>query len=59
MNKILFIITKKISYELDGYALRLVGNGKKYNEHKRLFHILDDLSGNIYNFGYNTFVIGR
>lgn len=57
MKKVLFNITKKISYELDGYALRLVENGKKYYEHKRLFHILDDLSREIYNFGYNKFVL--
>jgi len=59
MNKIMFNITKKISYKLDGYALRLVKNGATYNKHKRLFHVLDDLSRGIYNFGYNTFVIGR
>jgi len=59
MNKVLFKITSKISYELDGYALRLVKNGATYNEHKRLFHILDEVSGKIYNFGYNSFVLGR
>lgn len=59
MNKIMFNIAKKVSYELDGCALRLVKNGATYNEHKRLFHFLDELSGKIYNFGYNNFVLGR
>ena len=59
MNKILFKITENISIKLNDIALNLVEDGKKYNQHKVLFHILDDLSGNIYNFGYNNFVLGR
>jgi len=57
MNKVLFKITENISSKLNDLALNLVEDGKKYNQHKTLFHILDDLSGKIYNFGYNNFVL--
>ncbi len=59
MRNIMFNITKKISYSLNDLALNIVEDGRKYNEHKMLFHILDDLSSTVYNFGYNTFVLGR
>jgi len=59
MNKLLFGITTAVSYKLNDLSFSIVSDGKHYEEHKTLFHIIDNLSTYIYNKGYNTFVIGQ
>ena len=58
MNKLIFKVAEKISYKLDELCMYIIDNGRKYESHKRLFKVLDNMSTRIYSFGYNTFVLG-
>ena len=57
MNKIMFSITEGISYKLDELCLYIAGEGKRYNEHKTLYHIVDNLATKISTIGYNKFFL--
>ena len=58
MNKLIFKVAEKISYKLDELCMYIVNDGRKYESHKTLFKVLDNMSTKIYSFGYNTFVLG-
>ena len=55
MNKIIFKITTKISDKLNDLCLWIVDDGRKYNQYKTIFYIIDNLATKVYNFGYNNF----
>jgi hypothetical protein len=59
MNKLMFKVAEKISYELDKMAMYIVKDGLEYESHKTLFNVLDKMSTSIYNTGYNKCVIGQ
>lgn len=55
MNKIIFNTTTEISDKLNDLCFCIVDDGRKYNEHKTIFYIIDNLATKVYNFGYNNF----
>jgi hypothetical protein len=57
MRKVLFEITSKISCWLDKFCMWIVADGRKYNQHPVMFHVVDNLATKVYNFGYNNFSI--
>ncbi len=58
MNKLIFKVAEKISYKLDELCMYIIDDGRKYEEHKILFNVLDKMSTSIYNVGYNKCVLG-
>jgi hypothetical protein len=58
MNKIIFKLAEKLSYELDKLAMYIVKDGAEYESHKTMFSVLDKASTWIYTTGYNKCVIG-
>jgi len=58
MKKILFKITEFISYQLDKLCLYIADEGRRYNEHKTLYHMIDNMATKISTTGYNKFVLG-
>lgn len=57
MNRVIFKITEKISYKLDELCMYIVKDGAEYESHKTLFNVLDRMSTNIYNAGYNKCIL--
>jgi len=53
----MFGITEGISCGLDRLCLYIAGEGKRYNEYKTLYHIVDNLATKISNIGYNKFFL--
>jgi len=58
MNKILFKFTEVISCQLDKLCLYIADEGRRYNEHKTLYHMVDNIATKISTAGYNKFVLG-
>ncbi len=57
MNKLIFKLAEKLSYELDKMAMYIVKDGAEYENHKTIFNALDKASTWIYNAGYNKCVL--
>ena len=57
MNKLIFKLAEKLSYELDKLAMYIVKDGAEYESHKTLFKVLDKASTWTYTTGYNKCVL--